>query len=144
MKTQFKQILTLISTAMTLQLATLKASAHEGHDHDAPATVAAPKGGQLKAIEDNYVEVLAKGKDVKIYIYNKDLKAEKAAPFKVTAQIEMPRSKKKESLQLTDKETYLEASFDAKGAHRYTLILSLTPPNEGHEDQIKFTIEPKR
>lgn len=120
----------------------LMAFAHEGHDHDAPATVQAPKGGMIKSLEQTHVEVLSQGSALKIYLYGKDLKTKPLTGFKVSAQVERPRSSKKEPLSLTAREGYYEAQYEAKGLHRYTLILSITDPQEGHADELKFTVEP--
>jgi hypothetical protein len=122
--------------------------AHEGHDHDAPGTVEAPKGGMIKSTEEFHIEVVAKGKDIKIYLYTKDLKPADAKGFKITLKTELPRSKKTEDLSFKATGNLLEATFDAKGAHRYNLIVGLTEVGEGHDhghaDKIAFTIEPRK
>lgn len=122
----------------------LGVNAHEGHDHDAPKNIQAPKGGVIKAMEETMVEVVTKGKDLKIYLYDKDLKPQEVAAFKVRAQAELPRGKKTENVVLSAKGTFYEATYDAKGSHRYTLVLFVTDPKENHEDKLSFTIEPKR
>ncbi|MES2965302.1 MAG: hypothetical protein V4760_15555 [Bdellovibrionota bacterium] len=116
------------------------AQAHEGHDHDAPSMVQAPKGGMIKSNETLHIEVVPKGKDLKIFVYSKDLKPAEVAKIAVTAQTELPRTKKVEPLALQPKGDHFEASFDAKGAHRYTLILTVGE----HKDRITFTIEPRK
>lgn len=123
--------------------ASVSSFAHEGHDHDAPAMVQAPKGGQIKGLEETFVEVVARGHELKIYLYNKDLKPQKASDYKVSAMADLPRLKKQESLTLTAKENHFEANYDAKGLHRYTLILMVKDPKTGHDDKLNFTVEPK-
>jgi hypothetical protein len=122
--------------------------AHEGHDHDAPGMVEAPKGGMIKSNEEFHIEVVAKGKDIKVYLYTKDLKPADAKGFKITLKTELPRSKKMEDLSFKATGNMLEATFDAKGAHRYNLIVGLTEVGQGHEhghaDKISFTIEPRK
>lgn len=118
------------------------AFAHEGHDE--PATVQAPKGGVIKGIEDAYIEVVVKGKDVKIYFYDKNLKPQEVSAFKVSATAELPRSKKAEPVTLNAQGNFFEAVFDAKSAHRYTLVLKVVDPKHGHDDKLTYTIEPKR
>lgn len=118
--------------------------AHEGHDHDAPLTIQAPKGGSIKSLEETYVEVLSKGNDLKIHLYDKDLKPKEVAGFTVSAQAQLPRTKKKEVIELKPAGTFFEAQFDAKKAHRYTLILKVKDPKTGHDDELKFTIEPRK
>jgi hypothetical protein len=118
--------------------------AHEGHDHNAPSQTQAPKGGVMKSLERTHVEVVSKGKDVKIYLYDKELKPQDAATYKVSATAELPRTKKAEAVPLTAKANFFEGSFDAKGAHRYTLKLAITDPKTKHDDRMEFTIEPRK
>jgi hypothetical protein len=113
------------------------------HDHDAPGAVAAQKGGIIKSLEEVHVEVVAKGVNVKIYFFTKDLKPLDVSKLKVTAEAELPRSKKKEAVSLVSKGTWYETSFDAKGMHRYTLVLTINDPKQGHNDKLNFTIEKK-
>ncbi|WP_374029099.1 hypothetical protein [Bdellovibrio bacteriovorus] len=122
----------------------LPVSAHEGHDHDGPAMVQAPKGGVIKSLEEVHVEVVSKGKDIKVYLYNKDLKPADASQFKIKLKAELPRSKKTEELTYKTEAHHLEASFDAKGAHRYNLIVLITDAKQGHEDKLTFTVEPRK
>lgn len=121
--------------------------AHEGHDHDAPVMVKAVKGGVVKSLEETNVEVVSKGDKILIYLFNKSEKDSKpmdVAPFTVTAKAQMPRTKKTEEIVLKPMGNYYEASFDAKGTHRYTLLLSVKDPKTGHDDNLKFTIEPRK
>jgi hypothetical protein len=125
-------------------------AAHEGHDHDAPKNITAPKLGVMKSLEETYVEVVSKGKELQVYLYDKErkpndkeLKPKSVTGFVVSAKAKMPRTKKQEDIPLTAKETSFEGSFDAKGSHRYTLILSIKDPKTGHDDKLNFTIEPK-
>ncbi len=133
----------LITTAL-ISLFVSTSFAHEGHDHDSPKSLKAPKGGIIKSLEESYIEVVSKGKDLKIYIYDKEMKQKDPSTFKASATAEMPRTKKKESIPLQVKENTLEASYDAKGAHRYTLTVEVTDPAVGHKDSLQFTIEPKK
>lgn len=118
--------------------------AHEGHVHDIPQSIQAPKGGTIKAVEAVYVEVVSRGSDIKIYIYDKNMKQQELAPYKLSAQAEIPRTKKKSDIALKMNSNFAEAVFDAKGAHRYTLILKIQEPGEDHADTLKYTIEPKK
>lgn len=142
---KLQKTLLMISSALTLTLGSpLLVWSHEGHDHDTPKSVQAPKSGILKSMENIYVEVVSKGKDLKIYIYDKELKVQDVKTYKVSALTEKPRLKKQEKLELIDKGTYFEATYDAQGSHRYTLILTVKDPSEDHDDKLKFTIEPKK
>lgn len=129
-------------------LLSFSAFAHEGHDHDAPGKVDAPKGGMIKSTEEYHVEVVAKGADIKVYLYELDLKPADAAKFKVTLAAELPRSKKSEPLTFKATGNMLEASFNAKGAHRYTLIVNTQKLGEdhghSHGDKLTFTVEPRK
>lgn len=118
--------------------------AHEGHDHDGPPTIQAPKGGIIKSLELTHVEVVSKGNNIKIYLYDKNLKLKDLTGFIVSAKAEFPRTKKQEEINLTLKGTHYEASFDAKGAHRYTLMLGIKDPKTGHNDKLNYVIEPKK
>ena len=125
-------------------LLSVSSFAHEGHDHDAPGTVEAPKGGQIKSTEEYHVEVVAKGAEIKIYLYSLDLKPADATTFKIKLQTELPRTKKAEPLTFKATGNMLEATFNAKGAHRYSLIVSLAEVGHGHDDKLTFTLEPRK
>ncbi|WP_415063054.1 hypothetical protein [Bdellovibrio sp.] len=118
--------------------------AHEGHDHDAPKTIQAPKGGVLKGTESFNVEVVSKGKDLKVYFYDLEMKPKDIQNYKIDAKIELPRNKKTDTMTFKASSNFLEGSYDAKGAHRYTLILDVLAPEAGHPDTLKFTIEPRK
>lgn len=124
----------------------LSAQAHEGHDHDSPKGQRAVRGGIVKVLERVHVEVVAKGTDVKVYLFplEGEKKALDPAAFALSAAAELPRTKKSEPLKLTLKPDVAEATFDAKGAHRYTFVLKLTDPELKHEDTLKFTVEPRK
>ena len=118
--------------------------AHEGEDHDKPSTIQAPKGGSIKSLEQTHVEVVVKGKDIKIYLYDKDLKPQSVKNYTVSANAKMPRTKKIETVELKIQDQHFEATYDAKGMHRYTLILAVKDPKTVHDDKLNFTIEPKK
>lgn len=118
--------------------------AHEGHDHDSPTTIQAPKGGMVKSLEETNVEVVSKGKAIKIYLYGKDMKPVSPKDFKITAKAELPRKKGSEVVALSPSENFLEGSFDAKGAHRFNLAVTILDPNTKHTDTLNFTIEPRK
>lgn len=116
------------------------ATAHEGHDHDGPSMVQAPKGGIIKSNETHHIEVISKGKDLKIYLYTKDLKPADLSKEPISAEVELPRTKKTEAITLTPKGDHYVANYDAKGAHRYTLAITFG----SHKDKFNFTVEPKK
>ena len=122
--------------------------AHEDHDHDGPSTVQAPKGGIIKSTEDMHIEVVAKGKEIKVYFYTMDLKPVDLSKQKITLKAELPRTKKSEVLVLKTSGNLIESTFDAKGAHRYILVVTLSESHheggKAHEDKLNFNIEPRK
>jgi hypothetical protein len=138
-----KLLLTLGIFSTLLTGATL-VKAHEGHVHDIPQSIEAPKGGTIKAVEEVYVEVVSRGAEIKIYIYDKSLKQQDLASYKLSAKAKFPRTKKITDIALKLNGNFAEAVFDAKGAHRYTLVLKIQEPGEDHADTLNFTIEPKK
>lgn len=122
----------------------LNVNAHEGHDHDAPVSLRAPKGGMIKALDEARIEVVTQGSNLKIYIYDKDLQPLESKDFVVEAAAEWPRNKKTEPLKLTSHKQYLEANYEAKGTHRYTLKLKITDKKFKEAYDLSFVIEPRR
>lgn len=133
-------VVSSIALVLNLDLAL----AHGGHDHDAAQTMNAPKGGVVKSLEKTNVEVVSKGNNLSINLYDKEMKPKATSGFTVTAAAELPRSKKRDEIKLVVKEFSYEAVYDAKGVHRYTFIVSIKDPATGHDDKLKYTIEPKR
>lgn len=133
-------LLTLVVSALSVN----NLSAHQGHDHDAPTTLKAPKGGVIKALDESRVEVVSKKNDIRIYVYDKDLKPAKASRFKIIAKAELPRTKKSEKINLVEKDFSFEGSYDAKRVHRYTLLLVVTDSKTDLTVDLTFTIEPRK
>ena len=133
-----------IILTLAVILTGLTAAAHEGHDHDATVSVQAPKGGIIRKLETHFIEVVAKNNDIKIYLYTADLKPVEPKGFKVFAKAQLPKKKTQESLSLKTESGTMQTTFDAKGAHRYTLLVSVTEPNDPHSNTVKFNIEPKK
>lgn len=122
------------------------ANAHEGHDHDAPKSARPIRGGVVKTLEKLHVEVVAKGQDLRVYLFKLDGDKTPLDPanYKLAARAEIPRTKKVEPMTLTLKPDVAETRFEAKGLHRYTLSLDVLDPEVGHLDTLKFTIEPRK
>lgn len=114
--------------------------AHEGHDHG-PATVAAQKGGIVRALETVTLELVTEGKTIRIYTFDKDTKAAEVAKFPASLTATLPR-KKPETVKLEPKGDHWEASFDPKNSHRFDLQLAIQ--QGGHNDKVKWTVEPKK
>ncbi len=117
---------------------------HEGHNHDAPGMVKAPKGGIIKSLDNIHVEVVNKGQTIQIHFYNKDLSPADVAGYPTVAEIELPRTKKVENVSLTKIGQSFEYTYDAKNVHRYTLRLAVTDPSIKETVKLKFTIEPRK
>jgi hypothetical protein len=125
-------------------LVSVSSFAHDGHDHDAPTALKAPKGGVIKALDEARVEVVYKGKNIKVHVYDKEGKPANADRFKIESTTLLPRAKKEEALTLRPKDTFFEAEYDAKGKHRYTLKLKVTDSKTGRTDPLTYTIEPRK
>lgn len=134
----------LIMAAIAIGAWSSNTLAHEGHDHDAPVTLKAPKGGLIKALDESRIEVVAKGTELKVYVYDKEMKPAQASRFQLVASAELPRLKKVDSLTLSAQKTFFEGNYDAKGAHRYTLKLAVTDSKTNRTDNLTFTIEPRK
>lgn len=134
----------LLLTLVFLVFSSSALMAHEGKDHDAPTTIKAPKGGVVKALDASRVEVVAKGKSIKIYLYDKDMKPAVPGEFSLVAQAELPRSKKVEEIKLEPKDSFFEGAYDAKGVHRYKLKLEITHSKTGQTDKLTFNVEPRK
>lgn len=133
----------LVTVFLSVMPAT-PAWSHEG-DHGAPGVVQAPKGGDIKAIEDAYIEVLSQKDGIKIYFYSHDMKPiTNLKQFTVTAEAQLPRDKQMTPLALKESGGVLSTSFDPKRAHRFTLVLKVKDANHDHADRLNFTIETRR
>ena len=116
---------------------------HEGHDHDGPSQFQPLKGGIVKSVETANIEVVSKDKKLEIFLFDNEGTPLDVTKFSLTAETKLPKAKKAKSLELTALPNSFEASFDAKGVHRYTLILSVKNNLATHGDKLRFTIEPK-
>lgn len=118
--------------------------AHEGHDHADVDVIEAPNGGVLKSLKNKeYVEVVSDKASVKIYFYDKNVKPESIEKFKVEADVELPKNKKKNKMVLRSKDTFFEFDFDQKGIHRFTLSLKIKSKESNADEKLTFNIEPK-
>ena len=89
--------------------------------------------------ETLHVELVAKDSEVKIYIYDEDMKPlTQLKDLKASFTTELPR-KAKNPLKAELKDDHFAANFDKGAAHRYVLEMNLT--HGGHTDTLKWTIE---
>lgn len=137
-------LITALTIGLITSLTPATSHAHEG-DHDTPGLVQAPKGGDIKSIENAHIEVLSQKEGIKIYFYSRDLKPmANIQQFTVSAEAQLPRSKVMTPLVLKESGGVLSTSFDSKGAHRFTLVLIVKDASHGHNDRLSYTIEPRR
>lgn len=120
-------------------LFSLQGFAHEG-DHG-PSTVAAPKGGVIRTLETVHLELVTQGKDIRIFLYDHDMKSADPKKYPITATVTLPR-KKPSPLSLEAKTDHWFVHFDPKNAHRFDIEISIA--QGGHMDKVKWTIEPTR
>ena len=123
-----------------LILSVTEVMAHEGHDHSV-GQLQPPKGGIVRSLEELHAELVVK--DQKIFLYAYDLKGRPLdiKAIKASATVTLPRGKPA-VLMLKTEPFHWEAEFDAKGAHRYTLAVTLE--RGAHKDTLKYTVEPKK
>lgn len=114
--------------------------AHKGHDHG-PGQIQPPKGGVMRSLETVRLELLTKGNVISIYAYDTKMEPVEVKKFPASLTVSLHK-KSPQPLPLVDKGDHWEAEFDAKGAHRYTLLLLIK--QGGHDDKVKFTVEPKK
>ncbi len=136
----------LLTTTLLLGIITLNQPliAHEGHNHDKPTTIKAPKGGVVKALDKSRVEVVSKGSNIKIFLYDKEMNQAPAVDYKIKAQIKLPRVQKTQDISFSLQENHYEANYDVKKTHRFTLMLAVTDPANGHTYDLTFNIEPRK
>ena len=118
----------------------ISALAHEGHDHG-PGAVQPQKGGVVRALETVNLELLTEGKSIKIFAFDTKLKAADVSKFVATLTATLPK-KKPESIQLTPRGDHWEGTFDPRNSHRFDLQFAIK--QGGHDDKVKWTVEPKR
>ena len=130
----FKSIITFVI------LCPLVALAHDGHHH-APSAFTAQKGGVTRSLESIHLEMLSQGNTVKIFIFDLKTKPADTGKYPVSATVKLPRQKPT-AIKLKKMKHHWQYQFDAKGAHRYTL--EFTIKQDGHNDPVKWNIEPQR
>lgn len=114
--------------------------AHEGHDKT-PGAGAAPHGGIIQGTEHIYLELVASGDDVKLYPLDHEMKAIPLAQTKIDAKATFPKKAKGEPVKFSAEGDAFVAKVQAKGAHRYTLDVSVA--HDGKNEKVKFTVEPQ-
>ena len=117
--------------------------AGDGHDHshDAPGVKAKITGAQIKGNETLFVEVLYQDKNIKFYPFTKEQVPMALSTAKFSASLELPKKKDLQPLALIPHNDHFMAAFDAKGLHRFTVVLKT---EDGHSDIFKYTFETRK
>ena len=136
--TPFKILVVL--TATVLSAFTFHAFAHEGHDKT-PGAIAAPHGGIIQGTDHLYLELVNDASGLKLYPITHDMTAIPVKEIKLTATAMVPKKSKKEIVILTPEDDHFSGKYDAKGAHRYSLNVSLT--YKGKKEKVTFQVEPQ-
>lgn len=142
----FLKVSKFVALILSLALGS-SALAGEGHDHDhdhgSTSMMAAQKGGVVKAYDQGFLEMVVKGKNVKVYFFKKDFSPMELKDTKVSAKAIFPRKKGEEVLKISVKDNYFEADYENKSFHRYELEVKFELAGHGHPDTLHFTIEKK-
>ncbi len=112
--------------------------AHDGHGL---STVTAPKGGVIRNTKDFYLELVRHENHLRVFVYDHDLKPLDVSKYTASFAATLPK-KTPEKLKPEVKADHWELTFDAKGAHRYTL--SVTASNNGHDNKAEWVVEPRK
>jgi hypothetical protein len=128
----------LLTVIMVFLLSICNGLAHEGHDHR-PGHKDAPHGGIIKESKSFHYELVTRGQEVLIYIYDVDMKPlENLASLNYKTFAQIPR-RDKEELAMKVMGHHLHGKFDKGSAHRYTLILNVE--DSGKAVDIKWVID---
>lgn len=114
--------------------------AHEGHDKS-PGAVAAPHGGVVQGTSHIYLELVTKSDGVHVFPFDHDMKLIPLKDVKLEGTMALPKKGKSEAVKFTPEGDAFTAKIDAKGAHRYTLDLSVV--HGGKKEKVKFNVEPQ-
>ena len=115
------------------------AGAHEGHSHG-PAIKAAPHGGVLREGKDNAVEVVADNNEIKVYVFDMQMKPVALNGMSLAGTAQVPRKDKK-ALAFQTAGDYFKGNADVGSAYRYELNLELN--NGKNTEKFKMNIEIK-
>jgi hypothetical protein len=135
-KNKMKQIL----IALTFLIPINSAFAHEGHDKT-PGAVSAPHGGIMQDLEGIYLELLVDANGIKLFPYDHDQKPIPTKNVKLEGIASFPKKAKPETVNFTMDSEGFTAKVEAKGAHRYTL--EVTVSYGGKKEKTKFNVEPQ-
>jgi hypothetical protein len=113
--------------------------AHEGHDKT-PGAVTAPHGGQIKGGDQHFVEVVFESSNVRVYIFDHDMKKVDLKALKIDGTLKLPKASKPSEVKLNANGDFFEGKVEVKGAHRFALDLTIN--HESKKEKFTFNIEP--
>lgn len=136
----------LIATLFAFTFVTIQnTSAHEGHD--APGSIQAQHGGTVKTTTNLFIELVQEGNALMLFPMTHEYKPVPLKEVQMEATAQLPKGKTKSLVKLAERsaedasKTHYLGTFDAKGAHRYTL--SVTAKYTGKKETATFQVEPK-
>lgn len=137
-------VLAFMTTLLFIAVTAQHSGAHEGHD--VPGSVQAQHGGAVKATKSLYLELSQEENTLKIYPMTHDFKSIPLKEVQIEATVQLPKAKVKNQLKLVEQsgddaaQSHFRGSFDAKGAHRYTLVVKSR--YQGKSESVTFQVEP--
>lgn len=108
----------------SLALITPSLLAHEGHSHEA-ATETPPHGGSLRDAGDLKAEVVINGDDLKLYVYDKQLKPVKIDKAELKGEVQFPKEKAKPIVFKKKGDLYEATVKGISKVHRYDLHVNI-------------------
>jgi hypothetical protein len=141
-------LLPVLALALAISTITATASfAHEGHA--VPGAAQAEHGGVIKPAGEVYLELVTdKSGTLRLFAMDHDKQPVALEEIQIDATAQLPRAKAKTPVKFASQKlpdahaSHYAGSFDAKGAHRYTL--EVTASYQGKKEKARFQVEPKR
>ena len=128
-------VLTFIVICMPLM-----SYAHEGHDKT-PGALPLDGFDQIQATDHLYLKLKMEKEGVKIFPFDHDNKPVALQEVKIEGSATFPKKPKAEKLTFASEDSAFSTKIDAKGAHRYTLDITVT--HQGKKEKVKFNVEPQ-
>lgn len=108
---------------------------------DLKQSVKAPKGGDIKALREGYIEVVSSRSAVQIYLYDGNLKPQKQLKdFSVVAEVQRANSKDHENLELKSAPGGFTANIEPSEAAKYYLDIGIANRKSGFADRTSFDV----
>ncbi len=134
--TSFIPYLSAVLVAFCCSLAHAELNTH------AESKLKAPNGGEIKQTRDGFIEVVNSPSSIKIYLYDKNLKAEKKLKdFAIIAEVQRATSKEHENLDLKPVPGGFAANFDSTETPKYYLDIGVANRRSGSADRMSFDID---